>query len=316
MGEFETLKQQFPRVRRGVPLKKHTTFRIGGAAKYFFAARTSDELESAVRTAKELELPFFLLSGGSNVLVSDNGFPGLVIQIKNSKFKIENSAVRAEAGVQMATLVKETGKRGLQGLEWAGGLPGTLGGAVRGNAGAFGGEIKDSVLRGEAIDQKGKRRMFSKKQCKFSYRSSIFKERGYIVLSATLQLKKGDKKNIQTIAKKHIQYRKEKHPLEYPSAGSIFKNCDLAKTPKKMQEHFKDVIKMDPFPVIPTAVIIARANLPGLRCGGAQVSEKHPNYIVNRGDARAKDVLELIAKVKREIKNKFGVDLEEEITIL
>src|SRR3989344_5397895 len=132
MGEFETLKQQFPRVRRGVPLKKHTTFRIGGAAKYFFAARTSDELESAVRTAKELELPFFLLSGGSNVLVSDNGFPGLVIQIKNSKFKIENSAVRAEAGVQMATLVKETGKRGLQGLEWAGGLPGTLGGAVRG----------------------------------------------------------------------------------------------------------------------------------------------------------------------------------------
>ena len=303
-------------MKRIVPLKQYTSFRIGGLAKYLFVAHTSDDIANAVRAAKEFKLPFLLLSGGSNILVSDNGFSGLVIQIKNSKFKIKNLFVWAEAGAHMTQLVRETGERGLAGLEWAGGLPGTLGGAVRGNAGAFGGEIKDSVVRVEALDQRGRRRMFSKKQCSFSYRSSVFKEKGYIVLSATLRLKPGDKKNIEAVAREHIRYRKERHPLEYPNAGSIFKNCDLTKVSKKVREQFKDVIKMDPFPVIPTAAIIARANLLGLRSGGAQVSKKHPNYIVNRGNARARDVLSLIAKVKRSVKNKFGIDLEEEITIL
>ncbi|HEY4509628.1 MAG TPA: UDP-N-acetylmuramate dehydrogenase [Candidatus Paceibacterota bacterium] len=322
MNDFSLLKQQLPGVRRDIPLKDHTTFRIGGPAKYFFIAKTSNDIAKAVSVARNLKLPFFLLSGGSNVLASDDGFPGLVVKIQNSKFKLpldsargkQTTKVWAEAGVSMATLVRETGKRGLAGLEWAGGLPGTVGGAVRGNAGAFGGEIKDTTTQVEAIDEKGKRKTFSRKECKFGYRSSIFKEKNLVVLDSTFQLRKGNKKEIQAVAKDHIRYRKERHPLEYPNAGSIFKNCDLAKVPKELAESMKDVIKMDPFPVIPTAAILARAKLQGLRVGDAQISEKHPNYIVNRGDASAKDVIQLIAKTKKLIKKKFGVELEEEIS--
>ena len=313
MNEFQVLKKEIPGVRRDVPLKNHTTFKIGGAARYFFVAKTSDDIEKAVKAARILKLLFFLLSGGSNVLVSDAGFSGLVIKIRNSKFKIKNLLIWAEAGVQVSTLVRETGKRGLSGLEWAGGLPGTIGGAVRGNAGAFGGEMKDSIFKVEALDQKGKRRTFSKQQCQFSYRSSLFKKRNFIVLAAQLRVKKGNKEKIEAVAKDHIRYRKERHPLEYPNAGSIFKNCDIRGVPRELRERMKDVIKIDPFPVIPTAAIIALAGLQGLREGDAQVSEKHPNYMVNRGDATARDVSQLIGKVKRQIKKKFGIELEEEI---
>ena len=314
MHEFLLLKQQIPEVRRNVPLKKHTTFRIGGPAKYFFAAKTSGQIAKAVQVARSLKLPFFVLSGGSNVLVPDSGISGLVIKLQTTNYKLQINRVWAEAGVPMATLVRETGKRGLQGLEWAGGLPGTLGGAVRGNAGAFGGETKDSVVEVEALDHEGKRRKFSGRECQFAYRSSIFKKKGYIVLAATMQLRKGSKAKIQAVAKEHMRYRKERHPLEYPSAGSIFKNCDLKKTPATVQVQFKDVIKTDPFPVIPAAALIARAKLQRMRVGDAEISEKHPNYIVNLGNATANDVLQLIARVEKKIKNKFSIDLEEEIT--
>ena len=314
MDEFAALKKQIPGVRRNVSLKNHTTFRIGGPAKYFFAAKTSEQIVKAVQAARSLKLPFFVLSGGSNVLMPDKGFSGLVIKIQNTKYKVRDTKVWAEAGVPMATLVRETGKRGLQGLEWAGGLPGTLGGAVRGNAGAFGGETKDSVVEVEALDHEGKRRKFSGRECQFAYRSSIFKKKGYIVLVATMQLRKGNKEKIQAVAKEHMRYRKERHPLEYPSAGSIFKNCDLKETPETIQVQFKDVIKTDPFPVIPAAALIARAKLQRMRVGDAEISEKHPNYIVNLGNATANDVLQLIARVEKKIKNKFSIDLEEEIT--
>ena len=297
-----------------MPLKNHTTFRIGGPAKYFFVAKTSGNIAKAVAAARRLKIPFFILGTGSNVLAPDKGFSGLVIKIENCKLKIENLSAWAEAGVSLSTLVKETGKLGLAGLEWAGGLPGTVGGAVRGNAGAFGGEIKDSIVQVEAIDERGKRGTFSLKECQFGYRSSIFKEKNFIVLSAAFKLEKGNKKEIQAAARNHIRYRKERHPLEYPNAGSIFKNCDLVKVPKALRKEMKDVIKVDPFPVIPTAALIARAKLQGLRVRDAQVSEKHPNYMVNLGNARAKDVIRLIADVKKRIKKKFGVDLEEEIS--
>ena len=314
MDNFQLLKKQLPWVRKDVLLKDHTTFRIGGPAKYFFVAKTNNAIEKAVAAARRLKIPFFILGAGSNVLASDKGFEGLVIQLKTINYKLKTTRLYAEAGVSMSTLVRETGKRGLAGLEWAGGLPGTVGGATRGNAGAFGGEVKDTIVQVEAIDEKGKRRIFSHKECHFGYRSSIFKEKNLVVLSAVFHLQRGSREGIQDVAKDHIRYRKERHPLEYPNAGSIFKNCDLTKVPKTLREEMNEVIKMDPFPVIPTAALIARATLQGLRVGDAQVSEKHPNYIVNRGNARAKDILELIAKVKKRIKNKFGVELEEEIS--
>src|SRR3989344_7682910 len=174
MNDFSLLKQQLPGVRRDIPLKDHTTFRIGGPAKYFFIAKTSNDIAKAFSVARNLKLPFFLLSGGSNVLASDDGFPGLVVKIQNSKFKLpldsargkQTTKVWAEAGVSMSTLVRETGKRGLAGLEWAGGLPGTVGGAVRGNAGAFGGETKDAIASVKALDKNCRVINLNRGQCR------------------------------------------------------------------------------------------------------------------------------------------------------
>lgn len=247
------------------------------------------------------------------MVIADKGFKGLVIFINIKNYTITGTRVVAGAGVSMDLLVRETAKRGLAGLEWAGGLPGTLGGAVRGNAGAFGGEIKDAVVSVKAINEKGRVRTFSKAQCKFSYRSSLFKEKKYVVFAARLRLKKGNAKELSRIAKSHMRYRRERHPLEYPNAGSVFKNCDVKKMSTRWQKHFASVIKIDPFPVIPTAAIIAEAGLKGLRVGDIQVSTKHPNYMVNLGNGKAEDVKKLAEKVKKQAKKKFGARLEEEI---
>ncbi|MDO8633427.1 MAG: UDP-N-acetylmuramate dehydrogenase [Candidatus Wildermuthbacteria bacterium] len=304
------------KLQRNVLLAPKTTFKIGGKAQYFFAAKTKKDILSAFLYAKKLDIPFFVLGGGSNLLVSDKGFKGLVIQILNTKYKILNTNAYVEAGVSFPWLIRETTKRGLAGLEWAGGLPGTVGGAVRGNAGAFGGETKDSVVYVDCIDQQGKVRKLSRKQCQFSYRSSIFKKRNWIVLGAAFKFKKGNAKELQLIAQSHIQYREDRNPLEFPNAGSIFKNCDLKEVPKKFHDFVKPAVKVDPFPVVPTAFLIANAGLKGLRVGKAEVSQKHPNFLINIGNAKAKDVKGLIQKVKHAIKKKFSIDLEEEVQYL
>jgi len=310
---MDSLKKALKGVKENVLLASYTTFRIGGKARYFFVAKTKQDIVKAIAVAKNQKTPFFVLSGGSNLLVSDRGFNGLVIKIQNTKYKIQDTSLFADAGVPMETLVKETTKRGLAGFEWAGGLPGSVGGAVRGNAGAFGGEIKDAILQVECLDQKGRIRTLSKKACEFGYRSSVFKEKNLIVLSAVFHLKKGSSKILKGVAKDHVNYRKERHPLEFPNAGSIFKNCDFKKIPASLKDFVKDVVKIDPFPVVPTAFLLAKAGLKGLSVHDAQISKKHPNYIVNTGNAKASDVLLLIKKVKHIIKKKFSVDLEEEI---
>ncbi|MCH8741637.1 UDP-N-acetylmuramate dehydrogenase [Patescibacteria group bacterium] len=322
-----SLQKLLPGLKRNVLLKNYTTFKIGGAAQFFFVAKNKKDVMKAVQTSKKLKLPFFILGEGSNLLISDRGFKGLVVKIRNTKYEIprtrtssvrgrQNILVYAEAGVSFPVLVKATTELGLSGLEWAGGLPGTLGGAIRGNAGAFRGEIKDVILEVEALDEKGNLKTLSRKQCNFSYRSSIFKKNNWIVLSTALKLGKGNKKLIQSIAKSHIRYREEKHPLEYPNAGSIFKNCDLKKIPKRLRASFNKVVKTDPFPLIPSAHLISEAGLKGLRVGQAEVSTKHPNYIVNLGNTTAKDVIKLINLVKKEVKDKFGIVLEEEIKLV
>jgi UDP-N-acetylmuramate dehydrogenase len=308
-----TLLDILPQAKKNVSLASCTTFKIGGRAKYFFVARSTKTLVNAVHAARTLGMPFFILAGGSNLLVSDQGFPGLAICVKTKGYHISGTKLFAEAGVSMNALVKETGKLGLSGFEWAGGLPGSLGGAIRGNAGAFGGEIKDNIVKVSVLDGKGKIREFNRRQCAFSYRDSIFKKKGWIVLSAVFSFKKGGKESIQRTAKEHILYRKERHPLEYPNAGSIFKNCDLRLFTKKLQKELSHVVKVDPSPVVPTAYLTSQANLKGMRVGNAEVSRKHPNYMVNLGNARARDVKILIQKVQCIIKKKFSVDLEVEI---
>jgi UDP-N-acetylmuramate dehydrogenase len=306
------------KIEKNVLLKNYSSYKIGGRAKYFAKVKNKEELLEALNFCQKNKLNFFILAGGTNILFSDEGFEGLIIKMENKKFKFLNdNKIFVEAGCQMEKIVRETTKRGLSGLEWAGGLPGTVGGAIFGNAGAFGGEMKDSVQKVISFSPKEKKeKEYLNKECQFGYRTSIFKKNKEIILSAILSFKKDDPQKLQKLVKEKIEYRKERHPLEYPNAGSVFKNCPVEKIPKKIQEKFKDKIKMDPFPILPTAVLIDAAGLKGLAIGGAKISEKHPNFIVNFKEAKAKDVILLIKKVKETIKKKFGVKLEEEIKMV
>ncbi|MDP4009240.1 MAG: UDP-N-acetylmuramate dehydrogenase, partial [bacterium] len=267
MQHIKHLKKELPGLREQVVLAPYTTFGIGGPATLFFEAKSIEDIVCAVGVARASGVPFFLLAEGSNVLFSDSGFPGLVIHVCTSLWNINDMELRVEAGVPMRVLVKETCQRGMKGFEWAGGLPGTLGGAIRGNAGAFGGEIKDNVVSVTCLDGEGKMVTLPNKECTFGYRTSLFKEKGLIVLSAVFRFDPGDTKELNKIALSRIEYRKERHPLEYPNAGSMFKNVPLALVPKELYEFVLPAVKQDPFPVVPAAFLIAQANLKGMRNG-------------------------------------------------
>ena len=282
--------------KKNVLLKNHTTFRIGGSAKYFFVAKTKEELIEAINLAKKLnpspfpkgdrvKLPFFILGGGSNILVSDRGFNGLVIKF----------------GQSLSSYISK-------GLEWAVGIPGTIQGAVCSNAGAFKKSMKDVVKEVEVFDIKtGKIKIFKNKDCKFGYRDSIFKhKKNLIILSVRIKVKKSDPKKI----KQYLDYRKKIQPLNLPSAGSVFKNPpgfsagELGEEDKSSSSAFA------------AARLIEKCNLKGKRIGNVKISEKHANFIVNLGNGKAKDVKKLINSIKKKVKNKFNIELEEEIQYL
>ena len=220
------IRKLLPGVQKNILLKNYTAFKIGGPAKYFFAAKTKEDLIKAVITAKKLKLPFFILGGGSNLLVSDKGFQGLVIKTQNTKYQILNTKIFAEAGIVLGQLVNIAMKAGFTGLEWAAGIPGQVGGAVCGNAGAFGGSMNDIIKEVEVFDTKQQKiKILKNKDCKFNYRGSIFKKnKNLIILSTTLQLKKGNKEAIKNRIQKNLKKRKTLQPVNFPSAGSVFKN--------------------------------------------------------------------------------------------
>ena len=290
--------------QKNVSLKDYTTFKIGGKAKYFCRVSTKEELIEATKFAKKMKLPFFILGTGSNLLISDKGFNGLVIKIQYSTFNIQYSKILTGAGTSLSQLVNAATSAGLTGLEWAAGIPGTVGGAVYGNAGAFGKSMKDviktvTVLKipnsKSQIPNKFQTKKYKNKECRFGYRDSIFKKRkDLIIISATLQLKKGKKKEIGNIMKEYLEYKKKTQPLNFPSAGSVFKN------PKGFF----------------AAELVEKAGLKGKKIGNAKFSEKHANFIVNLGGAAAQDVKKLINLAKKSVKNKFKVKLEEEIQYL
>jgi UDP-N-acetylmuramate dehydrogenase len=304
-------------IKEGVPLKGYTTFKIGGSARYFLVAKNKEDLKNAILWAKKKKLPFFILGGGSNVLFSDKGFNGLVIKMQNTQYGIRNTNVIAGAGVPLQKLVLEAVKKGLSGLENLAGIPGTLGGAIWGNAGAFEREIGDLVEEVKVLDVGGSKlevKKLKKEDCKFGYRNSIFKRRkNWIILEATLKLEKGNKKEIEEKIKEILKLRKEKQPLELPSAGSVFKNVPIKKVPKKIQEKFNEKIKNG---FLPAGVLIEAAGLKGFQIGGAKISEKHANFIVNTGEAKARDVLKLIELIKKRVKKKFKIELKEEIVLV
>jgi UDP-N-acetylmuramate dehydrogenase len=305
------------KIRENVLLRDYTTFKIGGPARYFFVAKSKKDLKNAILWAKKKKLLFFILGGGSNVLFSDKGFNGLVIKNQNTQYEIRNTKIVAEAGVPLQKLVLETAKKGLSGLENLAGIPGTLGGAIWGNAGAFGREIGDLVEEVKVLEVKGSRlkvKRLKNKECEFGYRESIFKRReNWIILETILKLKRGKKKEIEEKIKKILKLRKEKQPLGFPSAGSVFKNVPVEKVPKEIREKFKEEIK-DGF--LPAGVLIEAAGLKGFQIEGAKISEKHANFILNVGKAKASDVKELMEKIKKEVKKKFKIQLEEEIKLV
>jgi UDP-N-acetylmuramate dehydrogenase len=317
MSKFRNFEKLLPGIKRNVLLKNYTTFKIGGKAQFFFVAKEKEELIKAIRVAKKFKLPFFILGRGSNVLVADEGYNGLVIKTQSAKRKAQSNNLKlktiyAEAGTALALVVSEATKKGLTGLEWAVGIPGTVGGAIWGNAGAFKNSMQNIVKKVEVLNSKTlKIKKFKNKDCKFSYRESIFKKNSnLIILSATLQLKKGNKKEIEKKIKEYLNYRKGKQPLNLPSAGSVFKNPPGFSAGELGEEDKSSSSRLA------AARLIEECGLKGKRVGNVKISEKHANFIVNLGGGKAKDVKKLIKIIKNKIKNKSGIILEEEIVIL
>ncbi|MFC1789568.1 UDP-N-acetylmuramate dehydrogenase [Patescibacteria group bacterium] len=292
------MKKKLPKIEKNVFLSKYTTFHIGGKADFFLIAKNKEELNSGILWAKKKKLPFFVLGNGSNLLVSDKGFRGLVIKVQNIKHNLQDEKIIAGAGIKLGDLLKIATKKNLSGLEWTVGIPGTIGGAVYGNAGSFDGSMKKSIESVEVLDiKKNKIINFKNKDCKFGYRESVFKnKKNLIILSAKLKLEKKDKEEIKEKIKKYLFYKKERQPLRFFSAGSVFKN------PKESG--------------FSAGELIAKAGLKGKRIGGAEISKIHANFIVNFKNAKSKDVIRLINLIKKQVKNKFVIKLKEEIQYL
>ncbi|MEA2098482.1 MAG: UDP-N-acetylmuramate dehydrogenase [Patescibacteria group bacterium] len=337
------------KIQENISLSKYTSFKIGGPAKYFCVAKNTSEIREALEFVKKNKLKVFILGGGSNLLVSDKGFDGIVIRITNYELRITNNEISVGSGLSLAKLVNESVKYNLAGLEWAAGIPGTVGGAIVNNAGANRkcmGDVMEEIevleinrwlhspdRAVESIAQKGStlthskpfsrgelsqwnQCIFTNKQCNFSYRDSIFKEeKKYIILNAVLKLKKGNQDESRKIIAKILKLRKEKQPLEYPSAGSVFKNPTIDDSQlAKLKKEFPELNKIVKNNTISTGWLIEQIEgLKGKKIGGAMISEKHCNFIVNTGNAKAEDVVILISLIKQKIRSHFGIQLKEEV---
>jgi UDP-N-acetylmuramate dehydrogenase len=310
-SEIATVK-----IQERVSLAEHSNYRIGGPARFFCEAANEEDIRNGALFAHEQGLPLFVLGGGTNLLIDDEGFVGVVLKPTVMELSANQETVAVGAGVLVADLLRFTIARSLSGLEWAGGLPGTVGGAIRGNAGAFRGEIKDRIVNVESFDVETLETITrDNAACRFGYRSSIFKEKDgrEIILRARIALEKGDAQKIAAGVQDKVNYRLERHPMEYPNIGSTFKNVAWELVPKIWREAVAKIVKVDPFPVVPTAYLISEAGLRGQQHRSAMVSPKHPNFIVNLGGAKAEDVKFLIAAVKDSVFEKYGIRLEEEI---
>jgi UDP-N-acetylmuramate dehydrogenase len=278
------------------PMKNHTSFKVGGSADILVKPKTEDQIKKIISLVKDEKVPFFLMGNGSNLLVKDNGIRGIVIKISEnfSEFKIEGNIVEAQSGILLSIVAKSILRSSLAGFEFASGIPGTLGGALAMNAGAYGGEMKDIVKSVRVIDMDGNIFEFENEEMKFGYRRSIITDKNYIALSAKLDLKPGSYEEIRDKMNELTQKRTTKQPLSMPSAGSTF---------KRPTGHF-------------AGKLIEDCGLRGLTLRGAQVSEKHCGFVVSLGETTAKDVLNLIYVIKSTVYAKFGVMLEEEVKIV
>lgn len=278
------------------PMKNHTTFRIGGPADALALPKTPEEVAEVVRFCHEHAQPYYVLGNGSNLLVSDEGYRGLVLQLYRNfnEIQVNGETITVQSGAMLAAVARTAYQTGLTGLEFASGIPGTIGGAVVMNAGAYGGEMKNVLKEVTVLTKEGEVLVIPAKALELGYRTSVIPKNGWIVLGAVLQLKKGDQEQILARMEELKEQRITKQPLDLPSAGSTF---------KRPEGYFAGKLIMD-------------AGLRGFTVGGAQVSEKHCGFVVNRGNATAADVWKLICEVKRRVKEMTGVELEPEVKLL
>ncbi len=288
-------KNKFANVLFDEPMKKHTTFKIGGNADVFIIPNDSGEIIDAIKLCEEFKAPFYIIGNGSNILVGDGGINGVVIQIfKNmGNIGVNGNIIKAEGGALLSLISRKALEEGLTGLEFASGIPGTVGGGVCMNAGAYGGEMKDIISK-VVVLKNGEILELSNEESEFEYRNSCILKNGMIVLEAEMVLQKGKADEIKEKMFEFNRLRSEKQPLEFPSAGSAF---------KRPEGYFAGKLIMD-------------SGLRGYSVGGASVSEKHCGFIINKGNATAKDVITLIEDVKRIVNDKFGVMLKPEIRFI
>ena len=298
----EDIRQKFiellgkERVLFDEPMSSHTTFRIGGPADIFTMPEDKQQIADVVKLCKNEQIPFFVLGNGSNLLVSDKGYRGVIIQMDRnmSEITVEGKQIRACAGALLSSVAVAAKNASLTGFEFAGGIPGTLGGAVVMNAGAYGGEMKDVLKEAVVLTGEGEILTIPVEELEMGYRTSIIKTSGYLVLEAVISLEEGDQEEIRSRMKELSDRRTEKQPLDFPSAGSTF---------KRPEGYFAGKLIMD-------------SGLRGCRIGGAQVSEKHCGFVINAGGATAKDVRALMDHVIHTVHEKFGVTLEPEVKFL
>ncbi|MDD3797537.1 MAG: UDP-N-acetylmuramate dehydrogenase [Lachnospiraceae bacterium] len=278
------------------PMSRHTTFRIGGPADYFVVPDTLEALTNTVRFCREKQLPYYILGNGSNLLVGDGGFRGVMIQVYRNLKEIsaDGCELTVQAGAMLSVIAKKALGLGLTGLEFAAGIPGTLGGAVVMNAGAYGGEMKDVLVETTVLTPEGELLVIPAEQMEFGYRTSVVEKKHYIVLKAKLRLQPGDEETIRARMEELKVKRITKQPLDLPSAGSTF---------KRPEGQFAGKLIMD-------------AGLRGFSVGDAQISEKHCGFVVNKGGATASQVRELMRQVSECVEAKFGVKLEPEVKML
>ena len=298
--KYERLNERLDgRVDRDVLLACHTTFGIGGPAAYFFAAKTPTDIIRAVRACGQENLRFFILGGGSNILFDDKGFDGMIIKDETDRFRVNGIRISALSGAIIDKMVDKSVELGLGGMEYAAGIRGTIGGAVYGNAGAFGhaiNEVLESAVVLSAGD--GKIEIVDNDYFKFRYRKSRLSESGDIVISVMLRLWPEDKTRLTDVVNERRQFRRDRHPVDLGCAGSVFKNLRSLEDPQN---------------VTPAGKLLEEAGARGMTVGDAAVFEKHCNIVVNKGRATSKDVKKLVAMMQKVVKDKFGLDLQREI---
>ena len=292
---YEELKQILAEdyIKLKEPMKNHTTFRIGGEADYFVTPQTKEEVQAVAACCKKFEVPYYIIGNGSNLLVSDRGYRGVIIQIFKmmNQITVEHNLIIAQAGALLSAIAAKALENSLSGFEFAAGIPGTLGGACVMNAGAYGGEMKQVLKEVTVMDYQGRIDTLSVCELEMGYRTSRIAKENLIVLEAKIELEQGNSQEIRSLMDELREKRVTKQPLEYPSAGSTF---------KRPEGYFAGKLIQD-------------SGLRGFSVGGAQVSEKHCGFVINKDQATAADVEELMRQVSAKVKEKFGVTLEPEV---